>query len=346
MPSPDDDPATSRTHKPLGNDQTSQGHAENETHERTLLAGRNHHAQEGFDAATDDAIAKFLEPFADTFAVLHDVALTELPASEVVPELDELDVEVLQDATAMVEAFVEGGTSRDVATEMLRGALSFSTQPAFVNAVVKAIPAHVPNAVTGRVAEGIARARAAIPVYAAQGRAFLARTGRTLPRNRDTFLIAAAVTGAAALIAWAIKEDKADRDKMLAALRQRQLDEVAAHQAQLLEDLNQDRLLFATERTEEATQALGYLTYLGLTRLSALQALVADNDDYTTYSPADRNVVAELVALAQITAVVIASTRRTNVAHNDHDTDAHTETLHAAQELLNRYATDQNPGSP
>lgn len=129
-------------------------------------------------------------------------------------------------------------------------------------------------------------------------------------------------------------------------LRQQQLEDVAAHQAALRDDLDHSCLLFATERTEEAAQTLGCLIAVGLSRLPELEACVSDNDDFATYGSADRRVVAEVVALAQTIASVIASTRRTDVAHPEHDEDAHAATLHSAKEVLNWYAVDRFPRIP
>ena len=337
MPSPDD------TAIALG-DGSSGEQVPDVAAERTLVEVRNRAARGSFDSATEDAISKFLEPFADAFGRLHDVTIKELATREVAQELEEVDVAVLQDATVMVEAFVDGGTSRDVAAQILRGALSISAHPIFKNA--KSIPRKMPTRLAGRAVKVLDDARARLPEYAARAKAFLAHSRGTVSRNKRTLVIAGAVAGVGALIAWAVKADKDDRDKKLALLRQQQLDNVAAHQADLRDDLDHRRLLFATERTEEAAQTLGYLIGVGLTRLPDLEALVSGNDNFATYAPAERRVVAELVALAQTIASVIASTRRTNVAHGEHDTDAQTATLHAAQEVLSRYAGDQNTRTP
>lgn len=311
------------------------------------LKDRNRAGRAGFEAATNDTIAKFIEPFADTFASLHDVTVAGLPTTDVIPELDELDGEVLEDATALVEAFVEGGTSREVAAEIMRGAVGIASNRALIKGILQAVPRDVPKPLVGRLSAGVTAVRTNIPAYVAQGREFLGRTGRTLARNRTKLIYAGAFVGAATLIAWAIKEDKADRDKALAALRQQRHYEVAAHQAQLLNERNQAELLFATERIEQATEALSLLTDAGLSRLPGLRDLVAGSDDYSSCPLPDRRTVVEVVALAQAAAGVIASTRRTDVAHSAHEDEAHTRLLHAAQQILNRYSPQRrlNPHS-
>lgn len=94
---------------------------DNATPSNAQLKDRSRSGRAGFEAATNDTIAKFLEPFADTFASVHDVTVAGLPTADVVPELDELDDEVLEDATALVEAFVEGGSSREVPPKYCAG---------------------------------------------------------------------------------------------------------------------------------------------------------------------------------------------------------------------------------
>lgn len=338
MPSPDDAalvPGSGSSEKPASGD-----------HTESALEVRHDAARVSFDSATEDAIAKFIEPFADTFGQLHDVKLTDFAAQDVVQELDNIDAMVLQDANVIVEAFVSGGTPRDIAAQTLRGALSVTAHAGTLSSVVKAMPSLPPVNLAGRAAQVMGNARATLPKYGEPARAFLVRSQRTLARNKRTLVIAGAAAGAGLLFTWALKADKADRERKLAMLRQQQLEDVAAHQAALREDLDHSRLLFATERTEEAAQTLGHLIAVGLSRLPALDECVSGNDDFATYGSADRRVVAEVVALAQTIASVIASTRRTNVAHPEHDDDAHAATLHVAQEVLNRYAADQFPRIP
>lgn len=313
-------------------------------HGVSALEARNDVARASFDSATEDAIAKFLEPFADTFGRLHHVTLTDIATRDVAHELENVDAMVLQDANVMVEAMVCGGTSRDIAVQMLRGALSVTAQAGTLSSVVNAISVPPVN-LASRASQVMTNARATLYKYEESARTFLVRSQRTLARNKRTLVISGAVTGAGLLITWALKADQADRDRKLAVLRQRQLEDVAAHQAALRADLDHSRLLFATERTEEASQTLGYLIAVGLSRLPELDACVSGND-FATYGSADRRVVAEVVALAQTIASVIASTRRTNVAHPEHHDDAHAATLHAAQDVLNRYAAGQVPRIP
>lgn len=338
MPSPDDEALVPHSGSPNG--QAAGAHASSD------LEVRNDAARVSFDSATEDAITKFLEPFADIFGRLHDVTLTDIPTRDVAQELENVDAMVLQDANVMVEAIVAGGTAHDLAVQMLRGALSVTAHAGTISSVVKAMPSVPPANVADRVARVIGDARAAIPKYGEHAKAFLVHSHRTLARNKRTLVIAGAAAGAGILITWALKADKADRERKLALLRQQHLDDVAAHQAALRDDLDHSRLLFATERTEEAAQTLEYLIGVGLRSFPELDALVSGNDDFATYVAADRRVVAEAVALAQTIASVIASTRRTNVEHDERDDNAHTATLHAAQQVLSRYAADQIPRIP
>ena len=342
MPSPHDDAATAPNPDPPGNTQPSAHLGNNVADECSILESRYRDAQRTFNAATEDAFAKFLAPFAETFAVLHEVALDELPTSEAVPELDQVDAETREKAFTAVEVLiVVGGTAGVVSAGIVLGVRAL---PANTN-LVSALARSVPRDVTGFWTEGVAYTRAGIPKFAAQGRALWSQTNRNLAKNKNTLLIGGASAAALAAIAWAVKADNADYEAKLAVERRQKVLDVADHQNRLLDDLDRERLLFDSERTEEVTQTLTSLTDLGLNRLPALRALVGTNDDYTTYTPAERLLIAELAGLAETTAAVIASPPLATPPREQDQHEAQDGTLHAAHDVLRRYASIRNPGS-
>lgn len=313
--------------------------------ERSALEARYNDMLARFEAATEDAYSKFLAQFADTFAVLHDVVLDALPVSEVVPELDELHPEVRESAAALVEGLVAGGETREIAVSLLRGAVSVSTSAQFTSLVGKSMSSNLPRTITSRVSAQWNKGLAAIPGLGLKSKTFLRDTGEALARNRRNVLITVAGVTALALIAGAVRADKRDRDAKLAEVRQRQLDDARAERAQLVDGLTADQLLVASERTEQAIQTLEPLLDLGITRLPDLQELVAKSDDYTTYSSADRRLVAELTALAETVAGVIAATWLVHTFQKPESAEAQTGALQAANHVVNRYSGLRNPGA-
>src|SRR4051794_28286426 len=80
--------------------------------EGAQIEERRRDAQGTLQAAAEDAFAKFLGPFAETFAVLHAVELGDLPTSAAMPELDLVDAKTRAAAVEVVEVLIAvGGTA-------------------------------------------------------------------------------------------------------------------------------------------------------------------------------------------------------------------------------------------
>lgn len=309
--------------------------------ESSALEQRYRDATAALDAVSTDAFEKFLKPFAQTFAQLHEVTLEDLPTSEAVPELDEVDAGARETAEAVVEDLVDGSTGRALHAALMLGIQTVSTSPNLVRSVVRVVPGGWSGNVAEYWAKGVARSRAARP----QITAFLRQTNRNLGKHRKTLVIgslsAAAVTG----LTWAWRADQADYEVKMEEERRLKLLDVADRRSELLEDLNLERLLFASERAEEAAHTLTNMVDLGLNRLPALRALVNTSTEYDTYAQPDRLLVAELAGLAQTTAAVIAASVAAPQPQKAGEDDSQGPTLAAARHVVFRYARDRNPGT-
>jgi hypothetical protein len=344
MPSPDDADAAPPTPEPADGIRSFDGVGVSD--DGSGLGSRNSDAQLAFAAATDDAFTKFLAPFAETFAVLHAVALDEVPTSEAVPELDQVDTEVRKTATNAVETLiVAGGTVGVVSAAVILGVRALPGNPNLVSALTKTVPPNLSRSLVDYATKGVSYTRDAVPKVTAQSKVLFNQAGRNLAKNRGPLALVG-LGVASGTLAWAWWADKAEYEAKQEAQRRRQkLVAEAARRDGPVDELNQARLLFKTERTEEAAQVLNRLADTGLSRLPALRDLVAGNDDYATYAPVERLLVAELAGLAETTAAVIASQHRDPPSVELQDRPDADGTLHAAHDVLNRYTRRRNPGS-
>lgn len=309
--------------------------------ESSALEQRYRDATAALDAVSTDAFDKFLKPFAETFAQLHEVTLEDLLTSEAVPELDEVDAKAREAAEAVVEDLVDGSTGRALHAALMLGIQTVSTNPKLVSSVVRVVPGDWSGNVAEYWAKSVARSRAARP----QITAFLRQANRNLSKNRKTLIIGGLSAAALAGLTWAWRADQADYEAMMEELRRQKLREVADRRTELLEDLNLERLLFASERAEEATHTLTNLVDLGLNRLPALRALVDTSTEYGTYAQPDRLLVAELAGLAQTAAAVIAASVAAPQPQGPGEDDRQGPTLDAARHVVSRYAHDRKPGT-
>ena len=175
--------------------------------------------------------------------------------------------------------------------------------------------------------------------------AFLRQTNRNLGKNRKTLIIGSLSAAAVAGLTWAWRADQADYEAKMEEERRLKLLDVADRRSELLEDLNLERLLFASERAEEAAHTLTNMVDLGLNRLPALRALVNTSTEYDAYAQPDRLLVAELAGLAQTTAAVIAASVAAPQPQKAGEDDSQGPTLAAARHVVFRYARDRNPGT-
>jgi len=312
-----------------------------DSEEDAALEQRYRDATAALDAVRTDAFEKFLKPFAETFAQLHEVTLGDLPTSEAVPELAQVDTEAHEAAAAAVEDLVDGGAGRALHAALLLSIQTLSTHPTLVSTMVRAVPGGSAGNLAALWAKGVGRSRAARP----QITSFLRQTNRNLARNKKTLIIGGLSAAALASLTWAWRADRADYEARVEEERRQKLLEVANRRTELLEALDLDRLLFASERAEEATYTLTNLIDLGLNRLHALRAIVDTSTEYDAYAQPDRLLVAELAGLAQTTAAVIAASVVVPQPDGPGEGDSQALTLDAARHVLSRYARDQNPGT-
>lgn len=344
MPSPQED--ANVPDAPGGSETASAALENNVVGDRALLESRYDAAQQAFAAASDDAMHKFLAPFAETFAALHSVTLSDVPTGQAVPELDQVDVEVREKATMAIQILVAaGGNAGVVHAAVSLGIRALSGSPVLVKAATRSLPSNLTSGLADYVNRGVTYTSTTAPKIAAQGKELFVRAGSNLGKHKSPVILLGISALAVGAIAWGVSADQAAKEAELAQERQKRLDADAAHRAQLLDDLNQDRLRFSTERTDEATRVLTQLTDIGLSRLPVLRDLTARNDDYATYTHAERLIVAELAGLVETTAAVIASQQATPTPQATRDGQDSEATLRAARHVTRRYTPRLTPGS-
>lgn len=229
-------------------------------------------AEEAWAAACNDAIDKFVAPFAATFAILKDVDLAELPTEEVLPELSQVDAQVRQAALGAIDVLIAGRGSVQL---VLRALQSMPDQ--------KRIP-------RGLQKRGDSK-------LGSEARRLLPLVRQSASKNRSTLLIGAGAAISIAMVTWAYRADKADQRAATAL-------ELLAAQHPLLSQLEADRKAILATVLTDATTVLQALTEVGIGRLSALTVLVKGNGDYATYTTEEQRLTAEAAALAQAVAAV------------------------------------------
>lgn len=309
------------------------------TEESSALEQRFRDATAALDAASTDAFEKLLRPFAETFAHLHEVTLGDLPTNEAVPELDDVDAKARETAATVLRDLIVGDAGRVLHAALLLGIQTVSKSPNLVGKAVRLNPGAWPGGVAEYWNNSVVKSRAARP----QIEAFFRQTQRNLGKNKTLYIAGSLSVAAVAGLVWAWNADTAEYEAKLEEERRQKLDKVAERRAELLDALNLDRLRFASERAEEATDTLTQLVELGVGRLPALRALVATSTDYFAYANSDRLLVAELAGLAQTTAAVIATSVDVQVPQELEDSQA--PTLEAARRIVSRHVRDRNPGT-
>jgi hypothetical protein len=302
------------------------------------LEMRHRDALAAFEAATADALTKFLGPFADTFSALHAVEFEEIPTTEGVPELDRVDADVRDVAAhAVAELSVTG------AAGVFRAAVALGMRnPELVTAVVRVVPTDASRAVVASAAtRGVKHVQVAIPVAREQGRVLFRQASRNLTKNKGP-LMAVGIAALVVTLGWAVWADRRALEAEAEGQRRRQaLKADAERRAELSAQHDRELLVFVTERTDEATLVLSRLTEIGSTWLPSLRELADANGDYTTYGPGDRRVVAELAGLAVAAAAVIASQNREPAPTQE--LLAADGAVQAAQDVVERFSRRRVP---
>jgi hypothetical protein len=325
---------------PLGPDCASEGrtfHTYSGDAKPSGLESRSIEAQRALETATTDALTRFLVPFAETFSLLHAVALDEIPTSEALPELDLVDSKVRESATKAVEKLiVAGGTAGVVSAALILGVRS----PSFISTVAKAAQPKTSQGFIGYVTNRANYTRDAAPKIAAQSRFWFEQTRRNVASNKGPLLVAGFGVASVSLAIWWV--DKVDNEATREAHRRQYAhDAETARRDGLINEFERERLDFQTERTEEATLVLSRLVDIGVGRLTALSDLVADHRNYDRYTRDDRLLVAELAGLAETTAAVISSSRHETTPVSPQTRGA----VDAANDVIIRYSEQRRASS-
>lgn len=307
-------------------------------------AKRYNDATARLDAVREDAVEKFLQPFAETFADLHEVSLGDIPTREALPELDNVDTEALETAQVVVDDLIEGSEDRVRHAAALLALQSVSANAFLLGSITRRASRAVPGVLEVRQARwwshGAARFRASAPTAVA----VLQRAQRTFANNKKTILLGGAMALTASVLVWAVTSDLTDNAARLEEERRKKVREIEKRRADLIDADNLARLLFATDRATEAVNTLTALVELGVGRLPALQELIEKNDDYATYPTSDRLFVAEMAGLAQTTAAVIAAAVALPPKEGAAADGPADSTFTAAQQVVSRFTHSRNPG--
>lgn len=289
------------------------------THERLVSLAKAAHlfaeeAQNDLGVAYQEAFDTYLAPFADAFARIKNVELTDLPSLEAVPELKGMDVElrgVALGAVAGLTTLAGGGAAGAIA-----GAGAFTAVGALATAS------------TGTAIAGLSGAAATSATLAWLGGGSLAAGGLGVAGGTVV------LTGLVALpVVLAVGGFLHVRGKR--AVRQQQ--EVREELKQAEHDLNVQlkRASLATARFMDTAAVVRELVAVGETRLHELRLLIERDHDYGRYSAVERALVAESAGLATAVAAVISC----GILDEDGTvTSLSTDTLDAARAAARRLA--------
>ncbi len=271
-------------------------------------------AQERLDKAYTKEFDGYLSPFAGQFARLRNVELSDLPTITAVPELKAMDVKLRAVGIKAVEglAALAGGGAAGAAA----GGLTFAAVGAFAAAS------------TGTAISALSGAAATSATLAWLGGGSLAAGGFGVAGGTAVLagVVAAPVLIAAYGFLWWKGEDAyQDQVKVKQQLVEARSDLV----------VQVAKVDAAVQRIKDTARVVRSLGACGRPRLQKLTDLIDSNDDYATYSPAQRALVAELAGIATALAAVIACPV---IDDNGLVTSLSDETLAAANTLADRLA--------
>lgn len=269
-------------------------------------------AQAALDAAFTRAFEEFLSPFAQSFALLKNVTLDELPTTTATPELNEINVELRGVGIQAVDALttLAGGSAAGAAV----GGLTFAAVGAFATAS------------TGAAIGGLSGAAATSATLAWLGGGSVAAGGYGVAGGT---MVLGGIVAAPVLLALggfvyykgksALREQERVDVELKKAAAEFKVQRAAA-----------DVVIAQITRTADVATRL---TKSGAGPLAYFSGLVRRNDDYTTYDEVQRGMVAELAGLATTIAAVIACPI---VTEDGTVSPISAETLAAADSLLER----------
>ncbi|WP_250287278.1 hypothetical protein [Frankia sp. CiP1_Cm_nod2] len=235
-----------------------------------------------------------LVPFRDVFGRLKSVDLAELAVIDALPCADLPDVDLHEVRVGAVEVVgaVAGGAAAGAAAGAGAGAATFAAVGALATAS------------TGTAISGLSGAAATSAILAWLGGGSLAAGGGGVAAGTTVLgaIVAAPVVLAFGGVLGGVLEwrgRKARKDQQETAGR---LDEADA-ELRLAETVADA----VCGRSEQIRDVLSGLYAAILERLPALEEQLATNDDYATYPPEQRRLVAVLVSLASTTVTVMST---------------------------------------
>ncbi|MGY1763055.1 hypothetical protein ACI79G_15495 [Geodermatophilus sp. SYSU D00779] len=282
--------------------------AKNQAEERAAAA------HERLDKAYRKGFDTYLSPFASQFARLRNIELSDLPTITAVPELKAMDVRLRDVGFKAVHglAALAGGSAAGAAA----GGMTF--------AAVGALAA----ASTGTAISALSGAAATSATLAWLGGGSLAAGG--LGVAGGTAVLAGVVAAPAVLLTYGVLWWKGEEAYQKQLKVQQEL--VAAESEMAVQVAKVDAAIKRIWDTSRVVRALGAC---GRPRLKKLTTLIDQNDDYSTYTPQQRALVAELAGLATAMAAVIACPV---VDEDGRVTVLSEETIAAATTLTDRLA--------
>lgn len=269
-------------------------------------------AQARLDAAFASSFDDFLSPFAQSFALLKNVTLDELPTMTATPELNEINVELRGVGIRAVDALttLAGGSAAGAAV----GGLTFAAVGAFATAS------------TGAAIGGLSGAAATSATLAWLGGGSVAAGGYGVAGGT---LVLGGIVAAPVLLAlggfvyYKGKSALREQERVAGELKKAKAEFTVQRAAA-------DLVIAQVIRTAEVARRL---TKSGAAPLAYFSGLVRRNDDYNTYDEVQKEMVAELAGLATTIAAVIACP----IVEDDGTVSSISgETLAAADSLLQR----------
>lgn len=266
-------------------DQNSSEHARQKAlHED--LTDRAQRSEVALSTAHKHAYEKLLIPFAEIFARIKHVDLSDLPTIDTVPELKAIDVDLRRVSLTAVQTLttLAGGSAIGAAA----GGLTFAGVGAFAAAS------------TGTAISSLSGAAATSATLAWLGGGSVASGGMGVAGGTAVLGGVVAIPVALVLVGFIhIKGKKELQEQRRIKIQLR------TSAAELR--VSKARVEAATTTMDRASIVLHRLTELSTPLLEDLDHLVGEQDDYLAYTDVERALVAELAGIATAASAVIAS---------------------------------------
>lgn len=250
------------------------------------LTTRAQRSESALGTAHKHAHVQLLIPFAEIFARIKHVDLSELPTIDTVPELKAIDVDLRKVSVTAVQTLttLAGGSAVGAAA----GGLTFAGVGAFAAAS------------TGTAISSLSGAAATSATLAWLGGGSIASGG--LGVAGGTAVLGGIVAVPVALVVVGFIHIKGKKE-----LREQRRIEFQLQQSATELRVSEARVEAATTTMDRASRVLNRLAELSTPLLDDLDSMVSEQDDYLEYTNAQRALVAELAGIATAASAVIAS---------------------------------------